>query len=188
MRKASVILLGSVLLAIWYAAAWTQEAEKKAPGYVGVGKCKMCHKGAKKGEQFEKWQASRHAKAYETLATSEAQATAKKAGVEGDPQKSPKCLKCHVTAYGVDEKLIEASFKVEKGVQCEACHGPGSAYKKLRVMKDREASIAAGLIIPDEKLCVTCHNEESPSYRKFVFKEAAAKIAHPKPKAEVKSQ
>lgn len=181
MRRASVVLLGVVF---WCSVGWTQDTGKKVPRYVGVAKCKLCHKGPKKGEQFEKWGASKHAKAYAVLATPEAKATAKKAGIEGDPQKSPSCLKCHVTAYGVDAKLIASSFKVEDGVQCETCHGPGSAYRKLKVMKDREAALKAGLILPDEKLCVTCHNEESPSYKKFVFKEKAEKIAHPKPKPE----
>ena len=35
--------------------------------YIGVKKCKMCHKGEKKGEVFEKWEKSTHAKAFETL-------------------------------------------------------------------------------------------------------------------------
>lgn len=188
MRTVLIVLLGVALFgAVAYVGGGAQETEKTAPGYIGVSKCKMCHKGVKRGEQFEKWQASRHAKAYATLATPEAKAAAEKAGVEGDPQKSPQCLKCHVTGYGADAKLRGTSFKVEEGVQCEACHGPGSEYKSLKVMKNREASIAAGMIVPDEKTCVTCHNEESPTYKKFVFKEKVAKIAHPKPK-EVKSQ
>jgi hypothetical protein len=60
-------------------------------------------------------------------------------------------LGCHAT--GASAEL--------PGVQCEACHGPGSEYKSMKVMKDREASIAAGLIVPDEATCRGCH-EKAP--------------------------
>ena len=69
-------------------------------------------------------------------------------------------------------------------LSCETCHGPGSKYKSNTIMKDREKSIAAGLIIPDEKLCKTCHNEESPTFKGFNFEEYSKKIAHPNPAAE----
>ncbi len=38
-----------------------------------------------------------------------------------------------------------------------------------------------GLIIPDEKVCKQCHNEESPTFKEFNFKEYVAKIAHDDP-------
>ncbi|MSR83915.1 MAG: hypothetical protein EXS58_13495 [Candidatus Latescibacteria bacterium] len=105
-----------------------------------------------------------------------------------DPQKDGKCLKCHLTAYGVDAALIvkgttpeEKGFVAEEGVQCESCHGPGSLYKSRKTMKDKTAAVAAGLIIPDEKLCKTCHNPESPSYKEFNYAEAKKKIEHPNP-------
>ncbi|NOY61417.1 MAG: cytochrome C554, partial [Calditrichaeota bacterium] len=37
--------------------------------YIGVKKCKMCHKGAKKGQIYETWMKAKHAKAFETLGT-----------------------------------------------------------------------------------------------------------------------
>jgi hypothetical protein len=49
-------------------------------------------------------------------------------------------------------------------------------------MKDRQAAIKAGLVIPDEKTCVKCHNSESPLFKSFVYKDMWAKIAHPVPK------
>ena len=33
-----------------------------------------------------------------------------------------------------------------------------------------------------EKECVKCHNEESPTYKKFVFAEKVKMVAHPVPK------
>jgi hypothetical protein len=51
-------------------------------------------------------------------------------------------------------------------------------------MKSREKSIEKGLIIPDEALCRSCHNEESPTFKGFNYEEYLAKIAHPVPAAE----
>ena len=134
--------------------------------YIGAAKCKMCHNKADKGEQYNKWLASPHAKAM--------------AALKGAELKNPKCLKCHSTAAGADQSLV-ASITVEEGVSCESCHGAGSLYKVATVMKDHKLSMTKGLIMPDEKVCKKCHNEESPNYKGFNFKEYSAKIAHDDP-------
>ena len=51
-------------------------------------------------------------------------------------------------------------------------------------MKSREKSIEKGFIVPDENLCETCHNEESPTFKGFKYEEALKQIAHPNPAAE----
>ncbi len=137
--------------------------------YIGASKCKMCHNKAPKGEQFNKWSEGVHAKAMESL--------------KGDEANDPKCLKCHSTAGSVDKSLI-AGLKSTEGVSCESCHGPGSAYKSASVMKNQKLSLEKGLVIPDEKVCKTCHNEESPHYKGFNFEEYVAKIAHDDPTTE----
>lgn len=134
--------------------------------YIGAAKCKMCHNKADKGEQYNKWASSVHAKAMASL--------------KGDEAKDPKCLKCHSTAAGADQALV-ATITVAEGVSCESCHGPGSAYKVATIMKDQKASLAKGLILPDEKVCKKCHNEQSPHYKGFNYKEYVAKIAHDDP-------
>ena len=134
--------------------------------YIGAAKCKMCHNKPPKGEQYNKWKAGPHANAMKKLT--------------GDDAKDPKCLKCHSTAGAIDAKY-NAGVKASEGVSCESCHGPGSAYKSMSVMKSREKSMAKGLIIPDEKLCKTCHNEESPDFKGFDYAEYSKKIAHPDP-------
>jgi cytochrome c peroxidase len=93
------------------------------------------------------------------------------------------CLKCHTTGYGLANARFEKGFDVADGVQCEACHGPGSEYKSMKTMKDREASVAAGLVVfaddaAIEAKCKTCHNEESPTYKEFKFAEMYEKIKH----------
>jgi hypothetical protein len=153
------------------------------PHYIGADKCaKMCHKSEKKGAQLKKWRSLKHSKAWEVLATPEAKKVAQEAGVEGDPQKLDACLKCHVTAFGVKPELIDSTFKIEDGVQCEGCHGPGSKYAKMSIMKNKEKSMSLGLIEADKKLCETCHNATAPGFPGFDYETAVKKISHLKPK------
>jgi hypothetical protein len=155
--------------------------------YVGANACKACHLLPKTGAAFKIWQGSAHAKAFATLATPAALEIAKKKGI-ADPQKDQACLKCHNTAAGVAAAQLAPTFKAGEGVGCEACHGPGSDYKAMSVMKDINAGKikgeTVGLIKGDEKLCKTCHNEQSPTYKGFNFAEYSKKIAHPTPKAQ----
>lgn len=149
--------------------------------FMGVNKCgPKCHDKGEKGDQYAKWQGSPHARAFATLASDKAKEIGKKLGVD-DPQKSDKCLKCHVTAFGVKPELLHAKFKTEDGVQCESCHGAGGDYYTKEVMQKHDESIRQGLVIPDEKTCQACHNAEAPTWdpaKPFRFKEAFRKIDH----------
>ncbi len=104
--------------------------------YVGADKCKMCHK-----VQYNSWLDTSHAKA-----TDAARASA-------DPAFEAKCLSCHATD----------SSEAMAGVQCEACHGPGADFKKMSIMKDREAAVANGLVIPTQATCDRCHVDNGHS-------------------------
>lgn len=64
------------------------------------------------------------------------------------------CLECHATR---DRELA--------GVQCEACHGPGSAYSAPEVMIDVEKAILAGLVLPAAGACGRCHENAEPGHR-----------------------
>ena len=134
--------------------------------YIGASKCKMCHNKADKGEQYTKWENSPHAKAMESL--------------KGAEKEDPKCLKCHSTAAAID-KSLNGGITVEEGVSCESCHGPGSVYKSATIMKNKQMALTKGMILPEEKVCKTCHNEESPNYKGFNYAEYVAKIAHDDP-------
>lgn len=145
--------------------------------YIGAGKCKICHKTEKQGKQFLIWEESKHSKSFAALSSSEAPARAQEMGVE-NPTESPKCLKCHAPFF---EKAPE--FK-EEGVSCEVCHGPGSAYKKLKVMKSREESVKNGLTVYDtpelrEGWCSTCHSDAHGT--PFDTEASYKKIIHPVP-------
>lgn len=156
-------------------------AEVPGHEFAGVAKCKICHKSPEQGEQFIIWEKTGHAKAFQSLGTPEAKAIAEKMGI-ADPQTSPKCLKCHSTAYYFTEELVTQVIPVTEGISCESCHGPGKDYMKKSVMENKEEAIANGLIMPTKETCLKCHNEESPVYKPFDFDERWAKIAHPLPK------
>jgi len=152
--------------------------------YIGAESCGMCHKTEKQGSQLSIWQNSAHSKAFETLKTDTANQIAKKKGFKEPAAKTWECLKCHVTGYNLDATMLGKKFKVEDGVQCETCHGAGSAYKDIKIMKDKNLAIQKGLIVHDklEEFCVSCHNNESPTFVKMDIDEAWNKIKHNIPK------
>lgn len=154
--------------------------------YVGVKMCKACHNTAKMGKQYDVWSKTKHAEAYKTLLTDKANEIAKSKGITKPAAQAPECLECH--AKQIDPKLTESMYSEKDGVQCETCHGPGSAYKNMSVMKDKAKAIAAGLTdfkndAAIEKWCKTCHNEKSPTFKGFKFEEMWGKIKHPVPKS-----
>src|SRR3989339_1966324 len=126
--------------------------------YIGSKKCKMCHSADKKGGQFKSWEASKHAQAHAVLASPEAKKIAAEKGI-ADPQKDGKCLKCHVTAYGVDAKFLGEKYSMEEGIGCESCHGAGEKYMDKKTMEElslgKADAASVGLVIPGEKLCIT---------------------------------
>ena len=152
---------------------------------IGVKKCAMCHQAANTGAQFKQWQTTAHSKAYATLAGDKAKAIAAEKKLDKPPQESPQCLKCHVTAFPVMDKLVAGKITLEEGVSCESCHGAGSEYSKMATMKAVTAGTqdakAVGLVMPTAEVCQRCHNAESPTFKEFKFAEMAAKIAHPNP-------
>jgi len=178
MSRTTAKIFGALIVFGFALTAFTVYAEDAAPAgdpaYIGSGKCKMCHKGEKNGNIWETWLESKHAKSMESL-------------VAKGEQNNAECLACHTTGYGTpsgfgaDTTMHNA--EALGGVGCEACHGPGSNYKSKKVMESHEASLAAGLIVPTEATCTKCHNEKSPTFKGFNFKEAYDKIVHHVPEA-----
>jgi len=148
---ASVIVAGSFL---------GIPGEEKHPVYVGARVCAECHAGQGMGNQFSHWLLSEHSEAYASLATPEAREMARLSGIPGDPQETQACLGCHATASDAEQWEKDSTFLIEDGVQCERCHGPGSEYMPAEVMRDREASMKAGLRFPATPDCILCHYEK----------------------------
>ncbi len=152
--------------------------------YTGVKSCAAtCHKGDSKGKQLEIWQDSKHSQAFLTLQTPEADQIAKDKGFSTSAAETPLCIKCHVLGKDIDPEELSDTFDKTQGVQCESCHGPGSEYKRISIMKDKQQAIANGLVIPDNgaEFCKTCHNSDSPTFKSFDYDEYWAKIKHTDP-------
>jgi cytochrome c5 len=179
MKRFTLITLAVALI---FGLSSMMNAQNK---YVGTSQCKMCHNTEKQGKQFDIWSKSKHATAFKALATPEADAIATKKGFKTKAAETPECLGCHVIT--ADKKMFDAKFDVKDGVQCELCHGAGSAYKNMAVMKDHAKAVTAGLTdfkdaATIEAKCKTCHNEKSPTAKKFDFAAAWKAIAHKIPK------
>jgi len=162
----------------------TKQETKVVHKYIGTAKCKMCHNSEAKGKIYDKWASTGHAKAYQTLLNEQSIAIAKKMGID-DASKSDKCLKCHVTGY---KEPSADKYSMEEGVTCEACHGPGSDYWTMKIMQDKKMAMANGLVEPTEKLCVACHNTDSPTYKPFKYADAYKLVEHHAPKAAPKTE
>jgi hypothetical protein len=67
-----------------------------------------------------------------------------------------KCKMCHKVQYASWSEGSHAALAPP--VDCESCHGPGSEYWPMAVMKDSEKSKAAGVVMPTAAFCTeSCH-------------------------------
>ncbi len=150
--------------------------------YVGAERCGVCHSGREQKYIYERWSLSPHAQAYSDLSWEE--------------RRLVKCLGCHTTGYWERDKWFRGLTMAElQGVQCEACHGPGSRYRKPDVMnlkfteenplKQRNKKIASGLKYPTLDDCKKCHNEKCPKYKPLVIEKPLIDIAHPQPRGDI---
>jgi len=151
--------IGLFLVLLWCGTSAGTVAGEEAT-YVGVKKCKTCHI-----KVYQTWKETKHALAFDKLSEQEKQ--------------DAKCTECHTTGKDVNFP----------GIQCEACHAPGSKFTSATIMNkkkysadpegQRKMALEAGLIIaPDEKNCKQCHNERSPHYKGFDFKARYEEIKH----------
>ena len=141
--------------------------------YVGVARCRVCHL-----PEMKSWEQTRMAKAFELLKPGVAAETkrAHKLDPAKDYTNDPGCLACHTTGYGQPGGFISLEKTPNlAGVQCEACHGPGTGYLKPNLMSlqnkeyKRSDLVAAGMVVPSAETCKRCHNEKSPFYTPFDY-------------------
>lgn len=158
--------------------------------YIGAEACGKCHKSEKQGKQYETWKESLHANAYKILLTDEAKKIAAEKGFDKSPNELVDCLVCHASGYDVTEERIDKGFNIEDGVQCETCHGAGSEYKSIKIMKDRKLAIQNGLLDiygKTEEHCTGCHNPNSPTFSGFEFETMWKKIEHNLPVKKIEN-
>lgn len=129
----SVAILLAFSAALWLVRGTQPLSAQQAAkaNYVGAeANCRMCH-----SDLYAGWSKTAHARAFTVL---------ENVGKTQDPA----CLKCHATGYGDGGFKDEASTPNLKGVQCEACHGPGSEHN------GDKAKINGS---PPAKVCAKCH-------------------------------
>jgi hypothetical protein len=104
------------------------------PSFVGIQGCISCHQ-----EEHKFWMSTAHAGAYATLSTQH-----KEFNLD--------CVSCHVTGYSKPGGSTVTHVDKLKDVQCEVCHGPGSAH--VASPQDK-----AYFKKPTESFCATeCHH------------------------------
>jgi hypothetical protein len=119
--------------------------------YVGLGVCQRCHPG-----EFDSYAGTAHARAYATLSSVFL-------------QRDSGCIPCHSTGYGEPGGFGGVRIRGARteliDVQCEACHGPGTAHSRDGRYLDSARSS-----------CVGCHTaEQDPG---FEFEKEWERIAH----------
>ncbi len=143
--------------------------------YMGNSGCK-CHmsKGCFEGEEYKKMK-NQHYNTFQRLETDE-------------DKSNPECLRCHATALGLKikkGKSKQGSKDFIENVGCEACHGAGEGYIKVKknfkgkgkdafkkLLKDdpltaRKEQYDAGLLVAGinkfktiKEQCLQCHWEK----------------------------
>jgi hypothetical protein len=117
----------------------------EAPYYRGAVYCATCHNGGVGGEQYGAWSASLHSTAIDPL-----RAIGQDLNVY--------CLPCHTVGsngLNADPALDNGGYDETavarlEGVQCENCHGAGSAHP--------QGDFSSVGVTKDASLCIECHN------------------------------
>ena len=171
--KASAVIL--VLSLIIFQSTQSFGAKQKWK-YMGNAGCK-CHmsKGCFEGEEYKKMK-NQHYNTFKRLETDE-------------DKSNPECLKCHATALGMKikkGKSKQGSKDFIENVGCEACHGAGEGYVKVKknykkkgkdafkkLLKEdpmlaRKVQYDAGLVVAGinkyktiKEQCLQCHWEKA---------------------------
>jgi len=108
--------------------------------YIGMDMCARCH-----SDIYDNYILTRHYRAFSALSSEE-------------DRKNHECLMCHTTGFGefggYDPERERSRGVNLRGVQCEACHGPGTMHK--RDGSYRKAALSS---------CRKCHTKRwSPSF------------------------
>lgn len=119
--------------------------------YLGLETCARCHGGT-----ADDFLLSPHFRAFQRLN-------------EAGQERNPSCLPCHSTGYGrfsgYDPLREEKGGVNLRGVQCEACHGPGTAHTRDGEYRERA-----------RRSCRDCHDARMSPH--FVFQTFWSRIGH----------
>lgn len=120
-----------------------------AQAFVKDVECIKCHR-----PQYEFWQRTHHARAWQTM-------------IDYEAQYDLECIVCHTVGYmapgGFDRPDRVAGYE---NVQCENCHGPGSFH--LDGISFLDSSKIFGDAVRMD--CEACHNNEhSPEFQRETY-------------------
>ncbi len=120
----------AIILACVAQSAATPDSE--FPVYLGKAACAQCHSPGGSNVPCSLKSIVEHDTAFAALKKSAAADIALLSGVADAPTTSRICLSCH--AAGADEgpRWWAPTFRIEDGVQCEACHQAGSLHVATR--------------------------------------------------------
>ncbi len=118
--------------------------------YLGVDVCARCH-----GDLMPRFILSRHFRAMETL---------RARGQDGNPA----CIPCHTTGFGRPTGYSPGTEAMGapylQGVQCEACHGPGTLHER-----------GGPYVASGRSSCGACHTSKwSPDFEYDAYWRRAA--------------
>lgn len=181
MRKIGILLVFLGILGFFFFSHHNAADAGDGPKYVGNKKCIGCHK-----TQYQAWKEDYHAKAFDDLKPGTKVEAKTKCNLDPDKDYTTdaSCLECHATGYG---KPAMKNAKLDT-VGCESCHGPGSNYRNVKIMNKKKyeadratqhkLALEAGLVAPDEALCVACHNDRSPTWKGFDYDKMIKDVDH----------
>lgn len=136
-------------------AAFPRNLGSEQERFLGNNNCKACHT-----EIYNQWRQTDHSRAHTALRA-------------GSMENEPECLACHTTGYRHHHGYDEVQNTSLTQVQCEACHGYGTAHR-------RDGSMLEAA----RESCTMCHdNGKRPCYEEgkdapFDYDTLWEKIAH----------
>ncbi len=109
------------------------------PYFVGASTCQSCHSAT-----YTTWSETHHGEAFDSVTGTEY------------------CMACHTTGYDTD--LANGGFDDNRvsdlhGVQCESCHGPGSAHALASSPDAADITVTVS-----EAVCQECHGSDHTTF------------------------
>lgn len=148
----AMVLVGAHTVASHSEEAAKPPAYLQTATYITVGKCKMCH-----APLHQSWKTTAHGKLNTALPW------------EKDGKvPAPEVVYRHTTGYNADTKTWS-----EKGITCEACHGPGSEHFKASKAQRKLTILNPATLDTQGKklsLCGRCHGQYTIDGQKYAAK------------------
>lgn len=154
--------LFALLCIVSGAAVRADEPRISNPHFLGAQSCMStsCHGGGEHGVLTK----DVHLLSYSKLGNAKSQNYAEALHLV-DPKLSARCTVCHSPMQGLPLSRLAKNARVEPGVRCENCHGPGENYLLSHTRPDytHEQRVAVGIrptrdLYNRVNVCIACHH------------------------------